>query len=244
MKRRIGKETGFKATLSRRVGGRPRLRIPKRLPRAIRRMPSSPGFIAGSSQAKRAMAKARKARAKILRVRARGIPRKAVRKVVAPKRTPRRIPPTKEPRRAPPRRTPLRRTPPEKPPIKIKLKKIKRKIKRKPMVRGYVSTEKRKTIKKLNTIPLTKARALDILAHSLDRNPTIKGRTIKSLKKVRISILHRKLRSVPKGYFKRNRRKFVLRKLKRGRETFEMIEKKKFRKDSRRERIIRRRKKR
>lgn len=126
--------------------------------------------------------------------------------------------------------------------IKIKQKKKAKEKKAKEKVTGYVSSEKRRTRTRLNVIPLTKARALDLLAYSLDKNPTIRGRTTKSLKKVKKSVLHRKLKSVPKGYFKRNKRKFVLRKLKRGRETFEMIEKKRFRKDSKGEMRNKRRK--
>lgn len=116
--------------------------------------------------------------------------------------------------------------------LRITPKKKKRKIKD----TGYVSSVKKPIRRKLNVLPLTRERALDLLAFMLDKNPAIKGRTIKSLKKVKISVLKRKLKLAPKGYFKRHRRKFILRKLRKGRETYEMIERKKYRKDSKGER--------
>lgn len=120
-------------------------------------------------------------------------------------------------------------------PVKLKYPK-KKPVKKIIKQQGYIS----KTKTRLNKIPITKKRALDILAYSLDKNPSIKGRTIKSIKKVKPEILRRHLKLVPKEYFLRNRKKFTLRKLRKGRETYEMIEKKKFRKDSRRERKKRR----
>jgi len=154
-------------------------------------------------------------------------------------------------------KTPGLRTPtipklkiPPKPPTKKKpptarrkKKRPTKKIKKKVRETGFVSSVKKRIPKKLNTLPLTKERALDILAYNLDKTPSIKGRSIKSLKKVRRSILQRQIRIVPKGYFLRHRKKFVLRKLRKGRETYEMIEKKKFRKDSKKEKKVRRKKK-
>ncbi len=118
-------------------------------------------------------------------------------------------------------------------------RKIPRISKRKKILRKKETgfTSKVKNRKKLNTLPLTKSRAFDILAFTLDKNPSIRGVTTTSLKKVKRSILQRKLRSVPKGYFQRHRRKFILRRLRKGRETYEMIERIRFRKDSPRERV-------
>lgn len=108
---------------------------------------------------------------------------------------------------------------------------------------GFISSVRKPKIRKINELPLTRGRALDFLAFVLDKNPSIKGRTIKSLKRVRPSVLKRQIRNVPKGYFLRHRKKFILRKLKKGREGYEMIERRRFRRDSRRERIVKRRKK-
>ena len=145
-----------------------------------------------------------------------------------------------------PRFRPIQKVKPEPPTKKKPTARRKRKRPVKPTKKkireiGYVSSVKKKTQTKLHTLPLTKERALDILAYNLDKTPSIKGRTIKSLKKVRRSILQRQIRLVPKGYFLKHRKKFVLKKLRKGRETYEMIEKKKFRKDSKKEKRVKRR---
>lgn len=123
------------------------------------------------------------------------------------------------------------------------LRELPKKKKKKRKETGFVSSVRKPRIRKIHELPLTRERALDFLAFVLDKNPSIKGRTIKSLKRVRPSVLKRQIRNVPKGYFLRHRKKFILRKLKRGREGYEMIERKRFRRDSRRERIVKRRKK-
>ena len=123
--------------------------------------------------------------------------------------------------------------------------KKKKKVLKKRKDYGYTTSVKRKKVKKLTRIPLTKKRALDILAYDLDRTPSSRGRLIKSIRKRKQSVLKRQLKSVPLGYFTKNRKKFTLRKLKKGRETYEMIEKKKFRKDKKteRKRVVRRKRK-
>jgi len=100
-----------------------------------------------------------------------------------------------------------------------------------PLKRGYLSYAQQKKVTSVKTLPLTKERAFDILAYYLDKRPSYKGLTVKTLERTSSDILRRKLKSTPKGYFRKNRNKFIVRRLKKGRETYEMIEKK-FRRDS------------
>ena len=80
------------------------------------------------------------------------------------------------------------------------------------------------------------------MAYHLDRTKSSRGVTIKSIQKIPASILNRELKTIPKGYFSKNRNKFTLRRVRTARETYEMIEKNKFRLDSKLERkIIKRR---
>jgi len=114
-------------------------------------------------------------------------------------------------------------------------------VKKKTVTTGYNSYVYRKKVNTKRTLPITKARALDLLAYHLDKNSSVKGLTIKGIRRVSPAVLNRRLKSTPKNYFVKNRNKFILRKLTRGKETYEMIEKKKFRRDSK---VEKRRKKR
>jgi len=114
-------------------------------------------------------------------------------------------------------------------------------VKKKGVTTGYNSYVYRKKVNTKRTLPITKARALDLLAYHLDKNTSVKGLTIKGIRRVSPAVLNRRLKSTPKNYFVKNRNKFILRKLTRGKETYEMIEKKKFRRDSK---VEKRRKKR
>ena len=79
----------------------------------------------------------------------------------------------------------------------------------------------------LNTLPLSKARALDLLAYSLSKSRSIKGQIVKSSKRTSLSTLKRKVSNAPTGYFNRNRNKFILRKIKGRVDAYEMIKKNK-----------------
>jgi len=79
----------------------------------------------------------------------------------------------------------------------------------------------------LNELPLSKERAFDLVAYSLLKSRSVSGKIKKSSKKVTLRTLNRSPSNIPAGYFKRNRNKFVLRKLKTNQESYEIRKKRK-----------------
>ncbi|MCK4648057.1 hypothetical protein KAT51_00895 [bacterium] len=94
---------------------------------------------------------------------------------------------------------------------------------------GYVSGLKSKPMGKITktliSLPIAKERAFDILAYSMLRSKKPVGIVKQSQKKESISTIRRKLVSIPRGYFRRHRNKFLVRKIKGRVETFEVIRK-------------------
>lgn len=106
------------------------------------------------------------------------------------------------------------------------------KAKRKAMAKGdlgYISglksTSTRRVTKTLVSVPITKERAFDILAYSMIRQNKRAGLVKKSQKETPRSIINRSYKSVPKGYFKRVRSRFLVRRLKTKDEIYEVIQK-------------------
>lgn len=107
-----------------------------------------------------------------------------------------------------------------------------------PGLTGFVaSSVKSARAKKLNKLPLFKERAFDFLAFVIDKNKITKGRITRDPRKVSQKLLKRKISFVPIGYFAKNRKKFIVKKIRNIVETYEMVEKKFYRSDNRNERI-------
>ena len=116
----------------------------------------------------------------------------------------------------------------KKPPVTIGIiptKAVKKVIKKKKEFGFTSSVIKERRKKDLNKIPISKERAFDIVSYNLSRSKLVKGRISKSGKEVTLSTLKRKITSIPTGYFRRNRSRFILRRLKTRIETYEIIRK-------------------
>jgi len=204
----LRKETGFRTSLSRGRIGKPRVRIPKPIPRRPpKRRPPRRRVIP-----RRRIPRRRPPRRRVIPRRRppkrRVVPRRRVipRRRIVPKRPPRRI-------RRPPRRPPMR--PPGRPPIKppIKPRRIRRPPRRKPVkpqswevwARPLKPTKKGRKPKliKVSKVPLSKKRAKDLRNYITD---TSLGRTAR-IKPSRGRPASPRLRT-PKGYSKKTSAKF------------------------------------
>lgn len=190
LRKKLEKETGFKARIGRRIGRRPRARLPKRVPR---RPPTRPPRRPPRRAPKRVSRKGR-------------VPRRA------PKRVSRRArPPTRPPRRAtkrPPRLIPVV-------PLRAvgrrgkKRKPITRKPKRIQAYNVYARpTKKRKgqrrpKLVKVNKVPLRKSRAKDLRNYVTDTSLSRTARIRKTKGKPKTSKL-----KIPSGYSQRTSKKF------------------------------------
>lgn len=118
--------------------------------------------------------------------------------------------------------------PTKKPPVIIEIPKVisKKRVIKKRGEFGYTSSLIRDRKKKrLNKIPISKEKAFDIVAYTLSRSRLEIGKVSKSPKEVKLSTLKRKVASIPAGYFRKNRSRFIVRKLKTRIESYEIIKK-------------------
>lgn len=94
---------------------------------------------------------------------------------------------------------------------------------------GYITGLKSKPMgrvtKSLVSLPIAKERAFDILAYSMLRSKKPAGIVKRSSRREPLSVIRRKLTSVPRGYFRRHRSKFLVRRVKGQVEVFEVIRK-------------------
>ena len=206
LRKNLKKETGFKTTLSRSRRVRPRVRIPKRVPRVrVRRPPKRPPI---------------RPPKRVPRVRVRRPP-KRVPRVRPPKRPPKRVPrvrppvkPPKRPPRKPPKILPRVRPPVPLKPIPRKVKKV-RIPKKKPVIKqGFnVYGKHKKKFIKLSKVPLSKAQARDRGAFAIDKSTgvTFKLKGVGKVKKLG------KLTKGEKGHFSKTRKKYRTYRIQKGR---------------------------
>ena len=90
-------------------------------------------------------------------------------------------------------------------------------------VSGLGSTKTRRVVKTLISIPITKERAFDILAYAMLKRKKRSGLVKKSQKETPKSIINRNYKSVPKGFFRRFRSRFLVRRLKSREEIYQVF---------------------
>lgn len=113
--------------------------------------------------------------------------------------------------------------------------KITKKTTPKKLYQGYISAI---SSGKINKLPLTKGRAFDLAAYTIAKRKISKAKVGKSVKEVSLSTLNRKPKTIPTGFFKRNRSKFIVRKLKTRLESYELIKKPQIEKKPKKRKVI------